>query len=82
MKKLFYLAAIALLWMSCKKEEIHNPSSNPPISSSQLKSAGDVIFCNEASLVCEQNGVDIFLIYEKSFGINSFIVINFCDRSN
>jgi len=60
MKKLFYLASIALLWTSCKKEEILNPSSNPSVSSSQLRTAGDVTFCNEASLVSEQSGVLIF----------------------
>lgn len=60
MKKLFYLAAISLLWTSCKKEEILNPASNPSVSSTQLRTAGDVTFCNEASLVCEQNGVLIF----------------------
>ncbi|GAB4143391.1 MAG: hypothetical protein Fur0041_18480 [Bacteroidia bacterium] len=60
MKKLLYLAAIALLWTSCKKEEILNPASNPSVSSTQLRTAGDVTFCNEASLICEQNGVLIF----------------------
>lgn len=60
MKPFIYCVAFVAILTSCKKENLlpeNNNSQNPTM---KTRSSGDVQFCLEASLVCEQNGVLIF----------------------
>lgn len=60
MKNLLYCAALTIFIVGCKKEQLNAPLNNSQNSVAQLRTAGDVTFCSETSLVCEQNGVLIF----------------------
>lgn len=59
--KLIILAsAIMLALAACKKEQIEQLSGNNSANTHQLRTSGDMTFCSEVSLICEQNGVLVF----------------------
>lgn len=61
MKNLLYYAALAIALAGCKKESLLlDNDNNTQKSTMKTRTSGDVQFCPEALLLCEQNGVLIF----------------------
>lgn len=60
MKKLIYCVVLTIFIVGCQKEPLKKPLQNSQNTASQARTAGDVTFCSESSLVDEQNGVLVF----------------------